>query len=283
MFVDLETARIFFDVVGAGLEPVEDRMEVRPPLLVLHGGPGYDHSTLRPYFDRFSDAYQVVYLDHRGCGRSTGAPETWTLDQWAEDVADFCAALGIENPMVFGQSFGGMVAMHYAARYPQGPSKLILSSTAAQFRLDATKDMMRHLGGDEAATLAEQFFTAPSEDVYKAYAETCLPHYTQSVDPNAGAFRKRAIERPEVAVHFFEAEMMEMDMRAELAAIECPVLVLGGVLDPVTPPICSQEIAAAVGHNATLEMFAGCGHGVHRDDPDGAERAMRAFLAGGES
>ncbi|KIC46164.1 alpha/beta hydrolase [Tateyamaria sp. ANG-S1] len=281
MFVELETARIFFDVIGPKLEPVGEEMVPRPTLLVLHGGPGFDHTTLRPYFDRFADAFQVVYLDHRGCGRSSGDPETWTLDQWADDIADFCAALGIEAPLVFGQSFGGMVAMHYAARHPEGPAKVILSSTAARFRLDATMDMMRRLGGDEAAALAEAFFTAPSEEVYAAYGETCLPLYTQSVDPNAGAFRKRAIERPEVAVHFFEKEMMEMDLRAGLAAIRCPVLVMGGALDPVTPPICSQEIAQAVGDNAVLEMFDGCGHGAHRDDPAGAERVMRAFLGGG--
>ncbi|APX11895.1 alpha/beta fold hydrolase [Tateyamaria omphalii] len=280
MFMDLKTARIFFDVVGPGLEPRGAEMVARPTLLVLHGGPGFDHSTLRPYFDRFSDAYQVIYLDHRGCGRSSGAQETWSLDQWADDIAAFCKALGIEAPLVFGQSFGGMVAMHYAARHPEGPAKVILSSTAARFRLDATMDMMRHLGGDAAAALAEQFFTTPSEEIYAAYGETCLPLYTQSVDPNAGAFRARAIERPEVAVHFFEHEMKDMDLRAGLSAITCPVLVLGGAVDPVTPPICAREMAEAVGANATLQMFEGCGHGVHRDDPEGAERVMRAFLAG---
>ncbi|MEQ3711149.1 MAG: alpha/beta hydrolase [Tateyamaria sp.] len=280
MFIELETARIFFDVIGTGLELTPDAMKERPTLLVLHGGPGYDHTTLRPYFDRFADTHQVVYLDHRGCGRSTGDIETWTLDQWADDIAAFCIALGIEKPVVFGQSFGGMVAMHYAARHPEGPSKVILSSTAAQFRLDAAVDMMRRLGGDAAAEASHAFFLAPSLERYEVYGETCLPHYTQSYDPGAATFRGRAIERPEVAVHFFTAEMMGMDMRPELAQITCPTLVMGGALDPVTPPICSEEIAKAAGQNATLEMFEGCGHGAHRDDPEGAEQVMRAFLAG---
>lgn len=71
VFIQLDTARIFIDTVGAQLEPGPDIMEERPTLLVLHGGPGFDHSTLRPYFDRFSDMFQVLYLDHRGGGRST--------------------------------------------------------------------------------------------------------------------------------------------------------------------------------------------------------------------
>ncbi len=278
MFATVNKTRLFFDVLGPKLSPIDDRMVERPTLLVLHGGPGFDHSTLRPYFDRFADVFQVVYLDHRGCGRSSSDRDGWYLDQWADDIEQFCAVLGIEKPLIFGQSFGGMVAMQYAARYPDGPAKLILSSTAAQFRLDATEEMMRHLGGQRAAELARIFFTNPSLATFEDYAAVCLPLYSQSDDPDATAFSARAIQRPEVAIHFFADEMKRMDMRAEIAAIPCPTLVMGGDLDPVTPPICAQEIAKAIGPNAQLEMFAACGHGAHRDHPQDAERVMRAFL-----
>jgi pimeloyl-ACP methyl ester carboxylesterase len=97
MFVDIGTARIFFDVVGAKLAIDGERMVERPTLIFMHGGPGFDHSTLRPYFDRFADTHQVIYIDHRGNGRSTGAPDTWRLDQWGDDVKAICDALGIES------------------------------------------------------------------------------------------------------------------------------------------------------------------------------------------
>ena len=213
MFVDVGSARLFFDVIGPQLDPVGPAMAARPTLILLHGGPGFDHSTLRPYFDRYADTHQVIYLDHRGCGRSSGAQETWFLDQWADDLAVFCDRLGIEKPVIFGQSFGGMVAMHYAARHPDGPSKLVLSSTAAQFRLDATMDMMRRLGGDYPAEVAQQFFTAPTLERFRVYGEVCLPLYSSPDAPDAAAFRDRAIQKPEVAVHFFQGEMMDMDMR----------------------------------------------------------------------
>jgi len=279
MFIDVGSARLFFDVVGESLNAATPYMGQRPTLILLHGGPGYDHSTLRPYFDRYSDTHQLIYLDHRGCGRSTGEQETWYLDQWADDLALFCSTLGIDSPVVFGQSFGGMVAMHYAARHPAGVSKLILSSTAAQFRLDETIKMMLKLGGDCAAEVACQFFSSPSQNTYDAYGEVCLPLYSNPNAPAAGAFRDRAIQRPEVALHFFADEMARMDMRAEIAAIICPTLVIGGTIDPVTPPVCSQTIASAIGDNACLQMFEGCGHGPHRDNPEGAEKVMRSFLA----
>ncbi len=277
MHIDINGAKLFFDVVGSMLRPEGNTMLECPTMLVLHGGPGFDHSTLRPHFDRYADAYQVIYIDHRANGRSTGDLATCTLDQWADDIADFCSALGIEKPVVFGQSFGGMVAMHYAARHPDGPSKVILSSTAACFLMDETAKMMAHLGGPRAADLAREFFTNPSVEVHEEYARICLPLYSQTPVDDTD-FRSRAISRPEVGVHFFETEMMTMDMRAEIAAITCPTLVMGGALDPVTPPKCSVEIAEAIGANAQLEMFDGCGHGVHRDQPDTADTKMRAFL-----
>ena len=279
MYIDVGSARLFFDVVGESLNATTSEMVKRPTLILLHGGPGYDHSTLRPYFDRYSDTHQLIYLDHRGCGRSTGQKETWHLDQWADDLEVFCKILGVDSPIVFGQSFGGMVAMHYAARYPKSVSKLILSSTAAQFRLDETEKMMRKLGGDYAAKVAYQFFSKPSQAAYDAYGKVCLPLYSNPNAPAAGNFRDRAIERPEVALHFFANEMAKMDMRAEIASITCPTLVVGGTIDPVTPPICSQAIADAIGNNASLKFFEGCGHGPHRDNPEGAEKVMRSFLA----
>ena len=138
MFVAVNGARIFFDTVGPKLGIDGERMAERPTLIVMHGGPGFDHSTMRPYFDRFADTHQVVYIDHRGNGRSTGDPDSWTLAQWGEDVKAFCDALGIEKPIVYGNSFGGMVAMAYAARYPGHPAKLILSSTAARMNFAVT-------------------------------------------------------------------------------------------------------------------------------------------------
>jgi pimeloyl-ACP methyl ester carboxylesterase len=86
----------------------------------------------RPSFSALADIAQVIFLDHRGNRRSDPGPqESWTLAQWGDDVRGFCEALGIAHPIVFGASFGGMVAMAYATRHPDHPAKLILVSTEA--------------------------------------------------------------------------------------------------------------------------------------------------------
>ena len=62
--------KLFFDVEGASLAPSGPEMRSKPTLLLLHGGPGMDHSLFRPAFSALADVAQVVYLDHRGQGRS---------------------------------------------------------------------------------------------------------------------------------------------------------------------------------------------------------------------
>src|SRR3954468_17083172 len=152
--------RLFFDGAGAQLAAGDDELTPKPTLLLLHGGPGSDHSGFRPWFDRFADTHHVVYLDHRGQGRSDGRhdPSGWNLDTWADDVVRFCDALDIVDPIVCGTSFGGFVAMHYAARHPAHPSKLILSSTQARRHREATAAYFEELGGAVARATYERLY-----------------------------------------------------------------------------------------------------------------------------
>ncbi|HEY5070841.1 MAG TPA: alpha/beta hydrolase [Caulobacteraceae bacterium] len=281
MRIDLDGAQIFFDTVGSQLAINGERMDERQSLVVLHGGPGFDHSILRPWFDRFADAYQVVYMDHRGNGRSTGTPRTWRLAQWGDDVKSLCDRLGLVKPLVYGLSFGGMVAMAYASRHPAHPSRLVLASTAARMELAATYEMMERLGGDRARKVAVRFWSDPGPEAAAEYIAVCMPLYNPIGATTAEA-RKRAITKFEVMFDFIRGEQRTMDMTADLAAIACPTLVLGGGLDPITPTICSRRIFEALPAGlGELEMFEAAGHGVHRDEPDRAEASLRRFLEGG--
>src|SRR6476659_8330186 len=119
MYVHVNGARLYVDVEGAGLVPDGPRMREKPTLLLLHGGPGFDHALFKPAFSAVADIAQVIYYDHRGNGRSGGDdPATWNLAQWGDDVKGLCDALGIAKPIVLGHSFGGYVAQAYATRHP---------------------------------------------------------------------------------------------------------------------------------------------------------------------
>jgi len=278
MYLTVNGARLFFDTVGPRLAIDGPRMAERPALLVLHGGPGFDHSLMRPYFDRFADTHQVVYIDHRGNGRSGGEADGWRLAQWGDDIKDFCDAVGLARPIVYGLSFGGMAAMAYATRHPGHPAKLILASTAARMDLPATYQMMGRLGGERARAIAERFWTDPSAEAAVDYMAVCLPLYNPHPNPD-GQQLQRAIMRTEVMFHFIAGEQRTMDLRGDLAKIECPTLVLAGGADPITPLVCSEAIFAALPKGvAELKVFEAAGHGVHRDEPERAEASLRRFF-----
>lgn len=281
MFIQVNGTRLFFDVEGAGLVPDGPRMRAKPTLILLHGGPGFDHSIFKPFFSRLADVAQVIYLDQRGNGRSTDAgPETWNLAQWGDDVKALCDALGIERPIVFGGSFGGFVAQSYATRHPAHPGKLILSSTAARIDYEAIFASFEALGGPAAREVAREHWTTPSSESRRRYFETCLPLYRQRPggDPDAA---RRAMIRDDVALWFNGRgnEHGRMDFRAALARVRCPVLVLAGGKDPICPLPFSETIAACLAPELVrLEVFPDCGHGVQFDDPDRAARVIREFI-----
>ena len=97
MQVEVNGARLWFDVDGPALVPDGPRMRERPTVVLLHGGPGsFDHSYFKPDFARLSRVAQVVYLDLRGHGRSQwDDPASWGFEQCADDVRGFCDAVGI--------------------------------------------------------------------------------------------------------------------------------------------------------------------------------------------
>src|SRR5438093_8471320 len=134
MDLDVNGAPVWFDVDGAVLVPDGEGMRERPTVVLLHGGPGsFDHSCFKPDFARLAEVAQVVYLDLFGHGRSSwGEPEGWSFDLAADKVREFCDALGIAAPVVFGHSLGGMVALVYASRHSEHPRALVLQSTLAR-------------------------------------------------------------------------------------------------------------------------------------------------------
>jgi proline iminopeptidase len=284
MHVMVNGVRLFFDVEGAGLVPDGPAMRAKPTLVLLHGGPGMDHTTYKPRFSQLADVAQIVYLDHRGNGRSDAGPrEHWTLAQWGDDVRGFCDALGIERPIVLGGSFGGMAALSYATRHPDHPAKLVLLSTEAAggTHLEERVAMFERLGGPEVGALARRRLLDGELDeaLLETWVRLAFPVYTRT--PRDPAWMRRSIVNPEVHLWFMRrgGEGRTFDFFPKLPDIRCPTLVMGGEEDPILPIACQEEIAAALPrHLVRFERFPGCGHGVIADAPERAMAIIREFI-----
>jgi proline-specific peptidase len=278
VLVSVGDVRLFVDADGAKLVPDGMSMRERPTIVLLHGGPGFDHTPYKQLYAPLAAIAQLVYYDHRGNGRSEDGPrERWTLDQWADDLRTLCDVLGIEQPIVFGASFGGFVALNYALRHPEHPAKLVLASTTARIHLDRALAMFDRLGGRDVRAVAERFFTEPTAENREEYLRVCGPYYTQR--PRPPEILARVTQRSEVSEHFFRGEILHFDLTERLDEIRCPVLLLAGELDPIVTIADAEELAAALPPDRLrFERFPDAGHQLAIEQPDAVLALIREFV-----
>ncbi|HET8997932.1 MAG TPA: alpha/beta fold hydrolase [Acetobacteraceae bacterium] len=288
MFADLRGTKIYFDIEGAGLVPDGDHMRERPPAMIIHGGPGGDHSGFKPTFSALTDRMQLIYFDHRGQGRSGQAdpaadPDRFTLDENVEDMEALRRHLGLGPIVSIGTSYGGMVAMAHAARYPDAVSHLVLIVTAAHGGfVQRAEAIVRERGTPEqqrvCATLWAGGFRTREE--LKHYYAVMGPLYSLRHDPaGAASGRARAIHTPEPLNRAFGPDgfLRRFDLRPELARITAPALILAGRHDWICPVEFSEEIHRLI-PGSDLRIFANSSHSIRADEPEAMLDAIRGFL-----
>ena len=277
MRIGVGDIRLFFDADGAKLVPDGPWMRERTTVLLLHPGPGFDHGVFKVQLGPWLAAgAQVVYLDQRGGGRSDlGRPEDLRLDRWADDVREFCDALGIERPVVLGLGFGAVVALRYGARHPAHPAGLVLTAPVARIVPERSIAVFERLGGEEARDVAERFYRDMDEQAFGDFLRVCFPLLTGYGETSDVIVR--ADWRPEVLIGWMRGESRELDLRDELGAIRAPALVLAGEDDAWAPLESVREVADGLHEGARFRSFPGARHSVVRDAPEAGEE-LRRFL-----
>jgi len=286
MKVNVNGVQLYFDVDGAQLTSSDQGPTERPTLIALHGAPGIsDHMAFKPDFAALTDVAQVVYLDLRGAGRSDDDPAgNYSLEGWADDLVAFCDAVGIEKPIVLGNSAGGMVAAVYGIRHPDHPAKLILSSTQARLDPARCAVVFERLGGEVARdTALDALDRIADMSSLAAYNEHCMPLYNPTPQPTAFG---HSTFRPDLALKFHGKGGIwhRMDHLDAMTRITCPTLVLAGAHDPVTPIEDSEDMVQRLDPSiVTYAPFDNAGHGVWHDDPERAFAVLRNFITSNEA
>jgi proline iminopeptidase len=278
----IRDTEIYFDVEGVGLVPDGPRMVEKPVAFVIHGGPGGDHTNYKPHLTPLADKLQLVYFDHRGQGRSARGPkETYTLENNVEDMEALRQHLGLGQIVVLGASYGGMVALSYAVRYPQNVSHLIAVVTTPNHQfLSRAKKILAERGTDEQKSVAETLWAGAfeSDEELANYFEVMGPMYAQKYDPaKAKDAWARAIVSADAINQGFGGFLRTYDVTDELSKITMPTLVIGGRSDWICPPEFSELIASKIPH-ADLRIFEESGHSVQTDEPQAYIDAIRGFL-----
>jgi proline iminopeptidase len=254
------------------------------PVMVMHGGPGIDHSYFRPYLDALGDVAELIYYDHRGCGRSGGRDQMGqiTLEHWAEDAHALRLALKIDKMVLLGHGFGGFIAQTYARMFPDTLRGLVLTNTSPA--LDYPVSMLtraQEYGGANAlqALMAAMRQPAPDDETLRASWCGALPAYFYRYQPMFGAamddgmiYSAPAYNRGmfTLAPHFNSCGWLK-DIRTQ-------TLVMAGAHDWLAPP--KEGAGRLMAHlpYATLQMFEHSGHYPFVEEPTAYGHTLRMFV-----
>lgn len=283
MKASIRGTEIYFDVAGMQLAPVKTNFEERPVVFLLHGGPGGDHLRFKQHSLELQDVAQLVFIDHRGCGRSKKSKQKdYSLENNIEDVEALRKHLGLEKICILGTSYGGIVAQGYATRYPQHLDKLILVVTAPSHRaFDESKRILQERGTKAQIQIAEHLWNGSFKNTkhLEKYFKIMEPLYSlkSKKKKKASFHNSHTVWSHEALNEGFGNFLRKYDFVPHLKKITCPTLVLAGKHDWICPPNQSKIIAEHI-PNATLKIFNNSSHAVSVDAHKGYIKEIKQFL-----
>jgi pimeloyl-ACP methyl ester carboxylesterase len=261
------------------------------PVLVCHGGgPGFSSLYLGDLAG-LVDSFELVLVDPRGTGGSDRPPDarSYTNEDYAADVDELRRHLGLDRIDLLGHSHGGVVAIEYAASFPDRVRKLVLASTPARFHAEQEEAMVHGMeakAGEpwyedaRAALEAEQAGQFETDEELGALALRELPFYfARYGDAERAYLDELAREIPNAdTLRFFNTEIFPtFDLRPKLGSIRAETLVITGSEDFITGPVCARELADGI-PGAREVLIPGAGHFVFVEARDAFAAEVRAFL-----
>lgn len=268
------------------------REEGRGPFLVCHpGGPGFSSLYLQD-LAALGEHFSLIKLDPRGTGGSDrpADPRAYTIEDHVGDVEALRTHLGVQRMHLLGHSFGGVVAMAYAAAHPERLDRLVLASSLARFSAEqaqAAETAMKAHSGEpwyadaRAALEEEESGRFHGDEELSAIAMRELPLYFARYGAAAAAYLK-IVAREHInsdALGLFNREIMTtFDLRPELPRITAPTLVITGEADFITSPVCAEEIAACIA-GVRKVIIPDAGHFTFIEAPAAFRAELLSFLS----
>ena len=266
-----------------------------PPIVVLHGGPDFDHFYLLPELDRLADRFRLVYYDQRGRGRSSPGvePGEVTLASELDDVDSVRRHFGFDRVALLGHSWGGVLAMEYATRNPHHVSHLILVNTgpasADDFQVFRDHLLRIRPAGDvermQAIAAGAPYQAGDLEAEAEFYRLHFLPTLQQPerLEQLVGRLRANFTAESVLKARAIEQRLYDetwrsdgYDLLPKLRAVQIPTLVLHGEGDFV-PVALAAHIAEAV-PRARLTVLPECGHFAYLEEPDAVHEQVVALF-----
>lgn len=302
--VTVNGVKLWYKVAGTPLPGIA-------PVLFLHGGPGYNsYSFEKTIGAQLEPEMQMIYLDQRGSGRSDSAPDRdYSIKALAEDVEALRQALGLPQLIVMGHSFGGIVALEYAARYPQSVQKIIIADAPADLPAETSlvtdelsnrypdvwtsvlnSDLGKRLTqarahGDECE-IAQAEFAAELAARQKVHGFVLWqmfhnPKFAQSqaeLDQQSGLQELQQKRMTDWMEAYFQPDSRFPCYRfTEYARLTMPALVMVGKYDYAIGADQVKSLAAHLPH-ARFDEFMHSGHFIYAEEPGKFVHDVKRFI-----
>ena len=271
---DIPGGKIYYEVTGTGTST---------PLVVVNGGPGFDHTYLHiaSAWDTLGKNRRIIFYDQRGDGRSGPLKQgqSCTLADQIADLEALRAHLGFEKWDMLGHSWGGYLSMAYSARHPERISHLMIVDSAAPKFADTLflfaqifpEITERRNGytfademGDKAASdasihdyLTMLFYSAEKRDAFVAQM-------------SSGAYNKTVFQS-------VISDLPRFDLNPELPKYKFPVMVVTGRYDINVAPQVAYKIHQAI-PGSRFVVFEKSGHIPFYEEPEAFVHAAEEFL-----
>lgn len=240
------------------------------PLILLHGFP-HNRSLWADELFGLSDRCRVIAPDLRGFGESPSGPP-WSMESFADDVAELMERLDIEKAVIGGLSMGGYVAFDFLRRYGDRVHSLVLADTRSGADSEETRTKRRDLQTIASTAGPVAVADAQMTGMIGATTRETRPDIVQRVHAMLSAAPVEGI------VGALEAMISRRDSTPLLPQIEVPVLIIVGEEDALTPVKESRAMHAAI-PGSTLAVIPKAGHVSNIENPPAFNSAMRNFLA----
>ena len=280
-YITVPGGQVWYRIVGSG-----DSI----PILTLHGGPGAGHDYLESLEVLASNSRSVVFYDQLGCGNSDQPIDRslWQIERFLAEISAVRQALGLERIHLFGQSWGGWLAIEYMLTKPPGVVSLILANTSASVSeyIHEVERLKSELPSE--IFVAMQRYEAENDFHNPQYEAAVIEFYKQHLcrlDPWPDSLMRtlKIVEgNPVYETMWGPNELMvtgnlkDWDRTDSLSEIKVPTLITVGRHDATTPN-CAETIHQGI-IGSEVHVFEKSGHTAHLEEPDVYMRVISAFV-----
>lgn len=271
--VKINGANLYLHVQGKG-----------EPLLVIHGGPGLNHSYFRPHLDGLAKNYKLIYYDQRACGKSDiPAPDSISMNFFVEDIEAIRKHLNVDQLNILAHSWASLLATQYAIKYPDRVKKLIYSNPAPlnhEYDEEMTASLKARTSPadsiERASLMASTSFDENQMERFFKLGFKASSYNPQNIDKLNLSLPENFLTANRALYRKLSKDLAEVDFYDEIKLFTFPVLIINGKADAI-PKQSLHRMREQIPQAQLLEMEKS-GHFPFLEEPKVYLKEVRAFL-----